>query len=585
MKHRRIGEIRKSVSAKLNILIVTIILIVSALLMFISNRAYRQAVFGSAEQKLNGVEIPVEEEIVPSLNHFQQIFKTEAFQDARAKYGPDERNDDGILGIAAWMGSQPDREQANPDEQESGSLLNEWIDVASWGEGFGSVNGLYSYRIEVWDDGKTRRIYDRAANEDTRITVPLNTFGQEGSYYPELSAGDFRSASLIRIGGKDLYMRCLQGGLEGGGAYRIWISLDMTDAISGYRGFLITSFLSVLGLIVLINGIMMLILRRQVSQPVSKMARSTRAFRPESDGTYSADSISKVQIRTADELGDLSRDIRAMQEQIVENTGNLARMAAERERINTEMNLARNIQVSALPSNFPAFPERKEFDLYASMTPAREVGGDFYDYFLIDDDHLALVIADVSGKGFPSALFMMTIKTLIQNQLQTCCDPAAALDQVNRQLCGRNPSMMFVTVWLAVVEISTGKGLACNAGHEHPALRRADGAFELLKYPHNLFVGGLVKARYRNREFELHPGDCVFVYTDGVPEAVNPADEMFGEERLAEALNQCPDAEPEKLIRHVHEAVNRFADNAEQFDDITMLCLKYYGAQDQAHTN
>ena len=252
-------------------------------------------------------------------------------------------------------------------------------------------------------------------------------------------------------------------------------------------------------------------------------------------------------------------------------------MTAEKERISTEMNLARNIQASALPSRFPAFPERREFDLYASMMPAREVGGDFYDFFLIDDDRLALVIADVSGKGIPSALFMMTAKSLIRNQLAAGLDPAAALERVNAQLSEGNTSMMFVTVWLAVVEISTGRGTACNAGHEKPGLRRTGGDFELLKYPHDRFVGPWKKVCYHNREFELHAGDCIFVYTDGVPEASNEAGELFGEERLAATLNQCPDAEAEKLIHTVHDAVNRFAGNAEQFDDITMLCFMYHG--------
>ena len=580
MKHIRNENIRRSISAKLNIFIVTIILIVSALLMIISNRAYRRAVFGSAEQMLNGVEIPDEQEIIPSLDHFQQLFETEAFQDARAQYGPDVRNADGTLGMAAWLNSQPGWGREDPDEQESGNLLGEWIDVRDWSDGFWSINSLYSYRIEVLDDGKTWRICSQTATEDTRIVTQLNFFGQEGSYYPELSADDFRSASLIRIGEKDLYMRCIQGGLEGGGAYRFWISLDMTDAISEYRGFLITSLLSVLGLVVLFNGITVLILRRQVSQPISNMAQATRVFRPGTDGTYSADSISKVQIRSADELGALSRDIRSMQEQIVENAGNLARMAAERERIHTEMDLARDIQLSALPGSFPVFPDRQEFDLYASMTPAREVGGDFYDFFLIDDDHLALVIADVSGKGIPAALFMMTAKSLIRDQMMAGMDPAAALERVNAQLSEGNDSMMFVTVWLAVLEISTGKGIACNAGHEKPALRRAGGEYTLLQYEHDKFVGPWKKASYHNRAFELHAGDCVFVYTDGVPEAINTAEQVFGEERLTEALNQNPDAEPEKMIRHVHDAVDRFAGEAEQFDDITMMCIRYSGKRD-----
>ena len=254
-------------------------------------------------------------------------------------------------------------------------------------------------------------------------------------------------------------------------------------------------------------------------------------------------------------------------------------MISELDRLDKELTLAADIQTSMLPMNFPPFPERKEFDLYASMTPAKEVGGDFYDFFLIDSDHLGLVIADVSGKGIPAALFMMLSKTLIKNQLMSGCDPAAAMEHVNLQLCERNSASMFVTVWAAVLEISTGKGLACNAGHENPALRRAGGEFELLKYKHGIFAGVSKKAKYQNREFEFHTGDCVFVYTDGVPEANNTADEMFGEERLTATLNQNPELSPEALIHHVHDAVDRFAGGADQFDDITMLCMKYYGPQ------
>ena len=157
----------------------------------------------------------------------------------------------------------------------------------------------------------------------------------------------------------------------------------------------------------------------------------------------------------------------------------------------------------------------------------------------------------------------------------TGCDPATALKQVNLQLSEHNSSAMFVTVWLTVLEISTGRGMVCNAGHENPCIRRAGGEFELLEYSHDMFVGGMKKAKYRNREFELHPGDCLFVYTDGVPEATNADNEMFGEQRLIHVLNQNADADPEGLIRRVHKAVNRFAGDAPQFDDITMLCYKH----------
>ena len=253
-------------------------------------------------------------------------------------------------------------------------------------------------------------------------------------------------------------------------------------------------------------------------------------------------------------------------------------MISELDRLDQELALAADIQINMLPMIFPPFPERREFDLYASMIPAKEVGGDFYDFFLVDSDHLGLVIADVSGKGIPAALFMMVSKALIKNQLSSGCDPATAVERVNLQLCEHNPSMMFVTMWAAVLEISTGRGFACNAGHENPLIRRAGGGFEILKYKHGVFVGGTETAKYQNREFQLAPGDCVFVYTDGVPEATSAGREMFGETRLAETLNQTPDADPETLIHHVHEAVSRFADGAPQFDDITMLCLKYNGS-------
>ena len=252
-------------------------------------------------------------------------------------------------------------------------------------------------------------------------------------------------------------------------------------------------------------------------------------------------------------------------------------MISELDRLDEELKLAAEIQINILPMIFPAFPERTEFDLYASMTPAREVGGDFYDFYLIDSDHLALVIADVSGKGIPAALLMMVSKTLIKNHLMSGCDPATALERVNAQLYDRNSSMMFVTVWTAVIEISTGRGKACNAGHENPMFRPAGGEYEVLKYRHNLALGISKMAKYTIREFELHPGDCIFVYTDGAPEATNNAMEMFGEERLVNTLNRYKDAESEEIVEHVRDAIGEFADGAPQFDDLTMLCMKYTG--------
>ena len=256
----------------------------------------------------------------------------------------------------------------------------------------------------------------------------------------------------------------------------------------------------------------------------------------------------------------------------------------KRERLDNELQMATQIQASMLPRTFPAFPERKEFDLFASMNPAKEVGGDFYDYFLIDDDHLGLVIADVSGKGIPAALFMTVSKATIKNCAMSGLSPAATLESVNQQVCANNQEDMFVTVWIGVLEISTGKLTAANAGHEYPVLKAPDGSFALLKDKHGLVVGGMEDAIYREYELQLKPGTKLFVYTDGVPEATNQDDELFGNERMLAALNQNRDASPEDILQNVRRAVDSFVGDAEQFDDLTMLCLEYSGCADMRNS-
>lgn len=246
-------------------------------------------------------------------------------------------------------------------------------------------------------------------------------------------------------------------------------------------------------------------------------------------------------------------------------------ISAKTSRISTELNLASSIQTGMLPSIFPPFPERHEFDIFASMTPAKEVGGDFYDFFMIDDDHLALTMADVSGKGVPAALFMMIAKTLLKTQSQNGLSPSEVLQKVNNQLCENNPGEMFVTVWLGFYEISTGKLVAANAGHEYPAVRRVDGEFELLKDKHGFVLAGMENARYKEYEIQLDVGDSIFVYTDGIPEATNAGVEQFGTARMLVALNKDKDCSAKQLLVNVHDELVRFVNGAEQFDDVTML--------------
>lgn len=242
-----------------------------------------------------------------------------------------------------------------------------------------------------------------------------------------------------------------------------------------------------------------------------------------------------------------------------------------------DLALASSIQENVLPKIFPYLPERQEFDLYASMKPAKEVGGDFYDFFMVDDDHLALVMADVSGKGIPAALFMMVSRTLIKNRTLLGEEPAKILYEVNNQLCEGNKAELFVTVWLAVISLSTGEGLVVNAGHEHPAMRHKNGDFELVVYKHSPAVATMEDMPFKQHSVKLEPGDTIFVYTDGVPEANNSSNELFGTDRMLLSLNRQKDASPITILNNMTEDISAFVKDATQFDDITMLAFTYNG--------
>ena len=283
-------------------------------------------------------------------------------------------------------------------------------------------------------------------------------------------------------------------------------------------------------------------------------------------------------ISTYDEIGELSEHFSGMITELKEYMENLQAVTAEKERIGAELNVATQIQADMLPRIFPPYPNRNDFSIYATMTPAKEVGGDFYDFFMVDENHLAMVMADVSGKGVPAALFMVIAKTLIKNRTLSGGTPSEILSDVNDQLCEGNEAELFVTVWLAIIDLRDGKGMAANAGHEHPGLRRADGQFELIKYRHSPAVATIEGIPFREHEFEMHPGDTLFVYTDGVTEATDAHNELFGEERLVTALNLKPEASPEELLPMVKEEIDQFVGDAIQFDDITMLGFFYEGA-------
>ncbi len=331
------------------------------------------------------------------------------------------------------------------------------------------------------------------------------------------------------------------------------------------------SLVLLLILIVVIFG-QWLYLSRVFIRPVKKITEEASRFAAEN--VRSEEKLTDT-IKNKDEIGVLAGAIDDMEEQVTDYVNDLTEMTKEKERIGTELGLAASIQREMIPYTFPPFPDRNEFSLYATMEPARMVGGDFYDYFLVDDDHLCIVIADVSGKGIPGALFMMASMIMLSDMAKTEKSPADILRNVNEAICKNNKQKLFVTVWMGMLEISTGRMTCANAGHEYPVIKFPDGKYELLKDAHSFVVGGMAGVRYKEYQLDLAKGTKIFLYTDGVPEAVNKKEEMFGTDRLIEVLNRDPEADPEQAIEGVRNAVNGFSGEAEQFDDMTMLCLEY----------
>ena len=323
--------------------------------------------------------------------------------------------------------------------------------------------------------------------------------------------------------------------------------------------------------------ICLLLLFYWVLKPLKEVIENIQLYKENKNSKEIAANLSNVNPRN--EIGQLSKDLTSLAEEMDNYHIQIESITAEKERISTELELASRIQAATLPSKFPAFPERKEFDVFASMTPAKEVGGDFYDFYLIDDDHIAIVMADVSGKGVPAALFMMVSKILLENHAKQGKSPSQIITDVNNAICSNNREEMFVTVWLGILEISTGRLTYTNAGHEYPAIRQGDGSFEIMKERHGFIVGGMGGVNYREGEMTLKPGSRIFLYTDGVPEATAADKSMFGMERMEETLNNIKDDSPEGIVSGIKDAVAEFVGEAEQFDDLTVLCLSYEGPE------
>ncbi len=369
-------------------------------------------------------------------------------------------------------------------------------------------------------------------------------------------------------------------GADGEAVCFVLSDISLANVWNGMKNFMLQFVLATTAATLIIGFFMSRRMRKSLVLPINQIAKAAGDYvQDRKDGVKDREHFSELNIRTGDEVENLSLVMADMEQELADYEENLTQITAEKERIHTELSLATRIQADMLPDIFPAFPDRPEFDIYASMDPAREVGGDFYDFCLIDDDHLYLAMADVSGKGIPAALFMMASKIIFSNFAMTGKSPAEILEETNKAICSANREDMFVTAWIGILEISTGRLMAANAGHEYPVIRNSSGGrYELFHDRHGFVVGGMPEMKYHNYEVMMEPGSAIFLYTDGLPEAKNEEGAMFGLDRMTEQLNEVPGRKPTEILRQMHAAVKDFMMDAEPFDDVTMLCLEYRGA-------
>ena len=361
---------------------------------------------------------------------------------------------------------------------------------------------------------------------------------------------------------------------DGKAVAEIQYILDMSEVRAYLNSFLVNMLLISFAIIGITILAYIFFVRKIVTKPVGELTRFTQEITK-----TNVFENQRIEIKTGDEIEQLSQSFNFMLEELEDYIANLSKVTAEKERIGAELDIAKHIQASMLPCIFPAFPDRTEFDIYATMDPAKEVGGDFYDFFMVDDRHLAIVMADVSGKGVPAALFMVIGKTLIKDHTTPDRDLGQVFAEVNNMLCDANSEGLFITAFEGVLDLVTGEMNYINAGHEMPFICKAGGDFEGYKVRPGFILGGMEDIVYRAGSCTIEPGDKIFLYTDGVPDAINMEEERYDHQRLEKMLNQVKDGTPAEILPAIKRDIDEFVGAAEQFDDITMLCLSYFGQQ------
>lgn len=445
---------------------------------------------------------------------------------------------------------------------------------------------LFFYTIMADDDYETVTFIHHAGDSDENTT------------FPDISTGDTQAVSdtdeknnlkALYSGEKEIVTRVDRSSNWKEALLTVMIPLTAKDGsvtgilcaqkqmnlmVSARRSYLNRVAIADISFGLAALVLFVIFLKRNLLTPLHTISRETERFARENT---LPETVLSEQILTRNEIGALAGHIDLMEVRTVTYTKNLLEAQAEKARMNSELDIASKIQTGMLPNIFPPFPNCREIDIYASMKPAKDIGGDFYDFFFIDPYHLAMVMGDVSGKGVPAALFMMAAKILIKDRAMLGGTPAEILASANNTACETNQAELFVTVWMGILDIRTGEVTTANAGHEYPAIRHEDGVFSLFKDKHGFVIGGMPDMNYKNETFTLPAGGSIFIYTDGVTEATNKEQELFGTDRMLAALNEAPQSDPDQILKNMTESIDAFVGNAGQFDDITMLCVRYNG--------
>ena len=405
-------------------------------------------------------------------------------------------------------------------------------------------------REPYWDESDKETIdkifYDKEEYQELTLSND-EKYGSMASAYSVISDSNGEPVAVV---GVDMYMTNLQA--------------DMRQFLN------IVPFV-IIGIILVAIWLFYSFVKKRIVTPINTLRNVSKNMVQNLEKNEEID----VSIKTGDEIEELSDSFKQMYSDIKEYINELGAVTAEKERIGAELDVAKHIQGSMLPCIFPAFPDRREIDIFATMEPAKEVGGDFYDFFMVDDRHLAIVMADVSGKGVPAALFMVIGKTLIKDHTTQGRDLGQVFTAVNNLLCESNSEELFITAFEGVLDLVTGEFVYVNAGHEMPFICKAGGDFEPYKIRAGFVLAGMEGMQYRAGSMQLEPGDKLFQYTDGVTEATNLNNELYGMNRLGAILNNVKHETPDKILPAVKNDIDKFVGEAEQFDDITMLCLEY----------